>query len=145
MKPGFNDDLADRLYLDFCEAEGGVNHPVLEAWCKCEETFGEIAFDKPTKCIDELFHQAIRYVIDTLQIKNDENWNDVEDLRPLNIQSPPDWDDYDEYLLNGGQLEYSEWRLQRLAVVTRIPENVLNPSQVCSDAKSESNTSNNCL
>lgn len=134
MKPGFNDNLANRLYLDFCEAEGGVDHPVLEAWCKCEETFGEIAFDKPTQCIDELFHQTIKYVIDALQISDD--WDNPESqslstkLKKLKITAPPDWNDYDEYLLNGGQLEYSEWRIQRLAALTHIPENALNQSQV---------------
>ena len=119
MKPGFNDNLADRLYLDFCEAEGGVDHPVLEAWCKCEETFGEIAFDKPTQCIDELFHQTIKYVIDALQISDD--WDNPESqslstkLKKLKITAPPDWNvldqsqvsdmsstrtDLDEYLFN---------------------------------------------
>ena len=71
MKPGYNDELADRLYSDFCEAEGGVNHPVQEAWCECEDVFGEISYDKPTAAIAELFRQTICYVIDTLQISDD--------------------------------------------------------------------------
>lgn len=66
MQQGINDALAERLYLDFCEAEGGINHPVLEAWCKCEEVYGEITTDSP---INELFLQAIRYVIDVCELK----------------------------------------------------------------------------
>lgn len=37
------------------------------------------------------------------------DWDKPEDLKPLNIQSPPRWADYDDYLLSGGQLEYPEW------------------------------------
>lgn len=70
-RTGANDELADQLALDFYEAEGGVDHPVFQAWCKCAEVFGEISSDRPTDCINELFRQTIRYVIDSLGIKDD--------------------------------------------------------------------------
>ncbi len=57
--------------------------------------------------------EKLRAELDSLsQIQKEkiETWAADEDLKPLNIKSPPDWNDYDEYLLNGGQLEYSEWR-----------------------------------
>lgn len=47
-----------------------------------------------------------------IQKEKVEKWAIDEDLKPLDIQSPPDWNGYDEYLLNGGQLEYSEWKEQ---------------------------------
>jgi hypothetical protein len=72
---------------------------------------------------------------DSSQVEPDDDWNKPEDLKPLNIQSPPDWNDYNEYLLEGGKLEYSEWRLQRLAELTQIPGNIFNQSQICGDAK----------
>jgi hypothetical protein len=62
---GINDELVTRLYQDFCEAEGGVDHPVLEAWEKCQETYGDITTGNP---IDRLFMETIRYVIDTIGI-----------------------------------------------------------------------------
>lgn len=66
-------------------------------------------------------------------VQPDDDWNKPEDLKPLNIQSPPDWNDYNEYLLEGGKLEYSEWRLQRLAALTQIPGNILNKTHENSD------------
>lgn len=62
--------------------------------------------------------EKLRAELDSLsQIQKEkiENWAVDEDLNPLNIQSPSDWNGYDEYLLNGGQLEYSEWRAQSQA------------------------------
>lgn len=28
----------------------------------------------------------------------------------LKISSPPDWDEYNEYLLDGGSLDYDDWQ-----------------------------------
>ena len=72
MKSGYNDRLAEELYLQFCEAEGGVNHPVLKAWSECEDTFGQVEFGAKTECIDKLFRETIRYVIDSLEITTQE-------------------------------------------------------------------------
>ena len=69
MKANINNDLVQKLYQNFCEAEGGVDHPVLEAWHKCEEEFGEIKFGEKTECIHNLFHETIRYVVDALQVR----------------------------------------------------------------------------
>ena len=66
MKANLNNTLVEELYRDFCESEGGVNHPVQEAWCKCEEVFGEISYEGKTASINNLFLETIRYVVDAL-------------------------------------------------------------------------------
>jgi len=69
MKSNANDNLADRLYQDFCETEGGINHPVSDAWFECEKAFGDIKISSP---IDNLFREAIRYAVDALNASNDD-------------------------------------------------------------------------
>lgn len=46
-------------------------------------------------------------VLDEAKQVND--WDKEEELKPLNIKSPPDWNDYNQYLLDGGTLEYEDW------------------------------------
>jgi len=33
-----------------------------------------------------------------------------EDLEPLKMTAPADWNEYNDYLLAGGMLEYDEWK-----------------------------------
>lgn len=35
---------------------------------------------------------------------------DRANLQPLKISKPPDWEEYHEYLLDGGSLDYDEWQ-----------------------------------
>jgi hypothetical protein len=77
MKSNINDALVQELYAQFCEAEGGVNHPVLNAWRECEKTFGEIVTSgEKTATINDLFYETIRYVVDRLDLK--EGWDNPE-------------------------------------------------------------------
>lgn len=82
---------------------------------------GEVFYtkDEAGKCWQVKHDGSVSCLVqsrDTLQIGD--GWNKPEDLKPLNIKSPPDWNDYDKYLLNGGQLDYSEWKLQRQTGLT---------------------------
>lgn len=82
--------------------------------------------------------EKLRTELDSLsQIQKEkiETWAVDEDLKLLDIKSPPDWNGYDEYLLNGGQLEYSEWQIQRLAALTQVSESILNQGRACGDAE----------
>lgn len=37
-------------------------------------------------------------------------WSLPQKLKRLNITAPPDWNDYNTYLLSGGKLEYEDWK-----------------------------------
>lgn len=50
-------------------------------------------------------------------------WNPVEKLKKLKITAPPDWNEYDAYLLNGGTLEYEEWRTSSAADLDAMLQN----------------------
>lgn len=63
MKINIDSELVQEIYSYFCEAEGGVNHPLFETWCAYENEYGEIeAGSKP----EELFIQTISFVVDYL-------------------------------------------------------------------------------
>jgi len=44
----------------------------------------------------------------------DSAWALPEELKRLNITAPPNWNEYNDYLLAGGELEYEEWHAQQV-------------------------------
>lgn len=60
-----NSDVStEEVYRGFCEAEGGVDHPVLAAWCEVEDAYGEI--ESGSK-LENFFVQCIDYTLSLLK------------------------------------------------------------------------------
>jgi len=54
----------------------------------------------------------------TPENRPEQDWSLPEKHSRLNITAPPDWNEYDAYLLDGGHLEYEEWKAQKAAIAT---------------------------
>lgn len=52
-------------------------------------------------------------LVEALNNEAAEAWSLPKKLQKLNVTAPPDWNEYDAYLLSGGKLEYEEWRGDR--------------------------------
>ena len=42
--------------------------------------------------------------------EQEQEWERKKDLRSLSMTEPADWNEYIDYLLAGGTLEYDEWK-----------------------------------
>lgn len=62
------------------------------------------------KEIDEQIKKIIEKLLCDSGGSNNGEWDIDEELKPLNIKSPPDWNEYNSYLMDGGTLEYDVWR-----------------------------------
>lgn len=68
--------LADNIYLGFCEAEGGTNCLMQQAWNECEDRYGTIQAGSP---ISKLVYEAMVYALD--KYVGDEDSEDSFDIK----------------------------------------------------------------
>lgn len=86
--------------INRCSAENVSNTP---DWVLAEYlTDCLAAFDKATNARDRGKSNTEEHP--------EVNWNSPERLEKLNIGAPSDWDEYDNYLLDGGTSQYEEWK-----------------------------------
>lgn len=73
--------------------------------------------------------QAQRLKLKRLAEKLSHDWALPQRLERLDMKAPPDWDAYNSYLMEGGQMEYEDWR--RLKPLPDLPEGARAPGARC--------------